>query len=932
MPAGTFVLPRDPGGDWLEFWDGSVGLPYYWHTASKKTQWEYPASARLVLPLAKIQQGIGEAADEGDVASSLRHLSASSNGAHHEKKVNVSNRPATTSRSSERPSMPFSTSTSSSTTAITRARSMNDVKAQNPTEHSSSHRQAPSSSATSHNTNNTPPHDCNGSGNGNDSSGGMTSADSGVALADESSRSLSRRRLLEKAKMENGKDSAPRVSHRTSLRDISEQTSRSSGTARRTSSSAGKPATTLQHPTNTRAAVPRLLVPPVSSLLSVPQPPSQSQRSTARKHNHKPGQSSIDLATLSSASVRGPVRRHRDPERRARDSLLLTSGESMQPILTKTRSPHTMPADVAPVASKGDSRNLTQPWDQATSPLVHFHSYAHTHFLPRRRALPSFFHLSHRQSSILDALKYQRGRIEAPVLNLPKELHGEAGLCSKIVLRACGERERAAFVGRPPPVAIGYAATGMGLTGTISAQSPLRRCAERKKGIAQQRLREMLGRDHGTVTSIGNGDGSVLPPSHDSTWKEQRWLLETLICKPALRDEVFCQLLPRLSDQAPFQTRARAWQFLGVLLASVAPTTRKLEEALQLFIADSCSALGNTSGATTASTDRLLSLHRHAQRRLIAVQMRGPSSLAPTLPELRASWSSAFHPIVFGQTLNTIMAAQSRSYAHMAIPVLLPFLGDKLMELGARAVKGMWRQQGDVGMVVEGKIRIDRGEYSLQGLGGKDGEEKDKLAPVVGALLKLFLKELAEPLIPYGMYEACIQAAERSSGGSRPTSTNSSAAAHSNHSSAAATAATLALVSPRNEAKMPALNRRCLLYVVALLQLFCLDERVVQATGADAKTLAGLFSPVLMRPPPWSTMAGASSLALPQAGTTTGSGTAGLSQPALDRSMLRAGNSNAKWESVFVYHLLTAWDTQNADVDFMPRIGNRTRRGPRTSR
>lgn len=32
------------------------------------------------------------------------------------------------------------------------------------------------------------------------------------------------------------------------------------------------------------------------------------------------------------------------------------------------------------------------------------------------------------------------------------------------------------------------------------------------------------------------------------------------------------------------------------------------------------------------------------------------------------------------------------------------------------------------------------------------------------------------------------------------------------------------------------------------------------------------------------------------------------------------GNANAKWESVFVYQLLVAWDVERVDPEFVPKL------------
>lgn len=54
VPAGTFVLPPNPEGQWWELFDAARGIPYYFHTTTQRTQWQRPRG--LVIPMTAIQE------------------------------------------------------------------------------------------------------------------------------------------------------------------------------------------------------------------------------------------------------------------------------------------------------------------------------------------------------------------------------------------------------------------------------------------------------------------------------------------------------------------------------------------------------------------------------------------------------------------------------------------------------------------------------------------------------------------------------------------------------------------------------------------------------------------------------------------------------------------------------------------------------------
>ena len=170
------------------------------------------------------------------------------------------------------------------------------------------------------------------------------------------------------------------------------------------------------------------------------------------------------------------------------------------------------------------------------------------------------------------------------------------------------------------------------------------------------------------------------------------------------------------------------------------------------------------------------------------------------------SQDAAFNPSIFGETLDIIYRLQQRTYPHQ-VPIILPFLADGILALGGTRSEGIFRVPGDGDGVSELKLRIDKGYYTLE-----DVDDPNILA----SLMKLWLRELCDPLIPEEMYNVCV-------------------------SSSKLPEACVELVK-----QLPTINRRVVLFVISFLQLF-LDDKIQGATKMTPANLALVMAPNLLR-------------------------------------------------------------------------------------
>lgn len=154
-----------------------------------------------------------------------------------------------------------------------------------------------------------------------------------------------------------------------------------------------------------------------------------------------------------------------------------------------------------------------------------------------------------------------------------------------------------------------------------------------------------------------------------------------------------------------------------------------------------------------------------------------------------------------------IYRLQQRTYPQQKVPIILPFLADGILALGGTKSEGIFRIPGDSEGVSELKLRIDKGHYNLEGV-------EDPF--VLASLMKLWLRELCDPLVPEEMYNDCI--------------------ANSKDPEAC-----IQLVR-----RLPTINRRVVLFLISFLQLF-LDEKIQSVTKMTSPNLALVMAPNLLR-------------------------------------------------------------------------------------
>ncbi|KAJ3321192.1 hypothetical protein HDV06_004535 [Boothiomyces sp. JEL0866] len=228
------------------------------------------------------------------------------------------------------------------------------------------------------------------------------------------------------------------------------------------------------------------------------------------------------------------------------------------------------------------------------------------------------------------------------------------------------------------------------------------------------------------------------------SFAEIQALLEKGIRTGSLRDEIFVQMCKQLTQNPKPEQVKRGWQMMNVL-TSTFPPSKNLENYLKQFIEDNFN-LDSEGGF-------LDTVIRSASSSLARTCKTGPRGRTMTHAELEQVLQAPFKNSVFGDTLERIMERQAAEF-NDEIPRVLRSLVQTIIKLEGQKSEGIFRVPGDAEGVSDLRCRIDKNDYDFSHLTGKNSTKLDPNIP--SSLLKLWLRELADPLIPAEFYAHCI--------------------------------------------------------------------------------------------------------------------------------------------------------------------------------
>ncbi|XP_026729412.1 rho GTPase-activating protein 39 [Trichoplusia ni] len=288
-------------------------------------------------------------------------------------------------------------------------------------------------------------------------------------------------------------------------------------------------------------------------------------------------------------------------------------------------------------------------------------------------------------------------------------------------------------------------------------------------------------------------------------------ILHATFTNEKLRDELYVQLCRQTTENPLRDSLLRGWELLAVCLAFVPPSTA-FQPALTNYVnrhrdpafADAFPEVGKWPIHVQVSHYAGV-----ACKRLERIGFGGKRQpRKPTTDDIDQARIQIFRQSMFGNTLSEVMILQKERFPNRQLPWVQVALSQQVLALNGRETEGIFRVSADVDEVNALKTKIDNWELP------DASTLTDAHAPA--SLLKLWYRELYEPLIPDALYAACVAAGSD------------------------AAAAQRALL------RLPPLNRLVLTYLISFLQQFTAPE-VVSQTKMDSANLAMVFAPNCLR-------------------------------------------------------------------------------------
>ena len=290
--------------------------------------------------------------------------------------------------------------------------------------------------------------------------------------------------------------------------------------------------------------------------------------------------------------------------------------------------------------------------------------------------------------------------------------------------------------------------------------------------------------------------------------------------KPSLRDEIFVQLCKQTTDNPKKDSLRRGWELMAICLAFFPPSAT-FGPFLQGYIAKH----------RDPSLDEFPDAHKwpiHIQishyagicaKRLERIGDGGRlKPRKPSLEDIDQSRLLIFRPSMFGGTLIETMEVQRDRFPHLRLPWILTTMADQILRLNGTGTEGIFRVPADLEEVQSLKSRFDQWEVVLC-----------RDCHTAASLLKMWLRDLYEPLIPDAFYDECVALA---------VNLDKDSVTKAEKAKRLATFVT----------RLPELNALVLMYLIRFLQLFA-QSSVSIVTKMDDSNLSTVFAPNILRCP-----------------------------------------------------------------------------------
>eukprot|EP01129_Flabellula_baltica_P009546 TRINITY_DN3916_c0_g1_i1.p1 TRINITY_DN3916_c0_g1~~TRINITY_DN3916_c0_g1_i1.p1 ORF type:complete len:360 (-),score=68.13 TRINITY_DN3916_c0_g1_i1:269-1321(-) len=208
-----------------------------------------------------------------------------------------------------------------------------------------------------------------------------------------------------------------------------------------------------------------------------------------------------------------------------------------------------------------------------------------------------------------------------------------------------------------------------------------------------------------------------------------------------LRDEVYCQICKQVTFNPSHEHTYEGWLLMKIVV-NYFPPSRTLYPYVIDFISEHLLLDKELNG-------NIADLAKYCLKMLDKISEVGARGRLPTYDEIEGLYNAPLISI-FGSKLEEVMEIQS-TFTDEPLPLVLTSLALKVLELDGQHTEGIFRIPGDSEQVATLKVAIENGVYDFDHLLD---------AHVPASTLKLWMREMEEPIIPGIFYDEAIKYAK----------------------------------------------------------------------------------------------------------------------------------------------------------------------------
>ena len=294
----------------------------------------------------------------------------------------------------------------------------------------------------------------------------------------------------------------------------------------------------------------------------------------------------------------------------------------------------------------------------------------------------------------------------------------------------------------------------------------------------------------------------ALDTTQDERYKLMVEIFDVGLNTAAIRDEIFCQLCKQTTLNPNADSNLRGWGLIALFLQYFTPT-----KDLEHWFMDYCREHEKNPQKA------ILPYVTYSLRVLNKPAQSGSTLRIPEVEEVELALRNPIQPRLFGVTLARVIENQKIHKIPDVtgnFPHILTALVSIIHRLNGTKTEGIFRIPGSHMLCTKLRLQLEAGQYSGTGL----------LDPHVPAsVLKWWLRDLEEPLIPSPFYNACIEAAKSSN----PDT------------------ASVAVIN-----SLPLLHKTVVYSIINFVQILALPENIAH-TKMAVGSLAIVFGPNLLR-------------------------------------------------------------------------------------